>query len=75
MVLLSEEMKRELLQSAASESLGQDLRHLRVNRHNPLIRDGRVEINRVLEFLSSFNEMTNHQPKPFKKINDRNMKL
>lgn len=75
MALLSKKEKEELLRLARSSSLRDDMKHLRENRHNPVIVNGKVDINRLITFLTQFNEFINHKPKPFKKMIDRVMKL
>ncbi len=41
----------------------------------PSERDGKVDADAHIEFLNQFNEFINHEPKPFRKIIDRVMKL
>ncbi|MDO8444639.1 MAG: hypothetical protein Q7T53_00800 [Deltaproteobacteria bacterium] len=42
---------------------------------NPIMVDGRVDGDRLIEFLTGYNEFINHEPKPFKQIKDTMMKL
>ena len=37
--------------------------------------DGKIDMDRLLEFLTEYNEFINHKPKPFKPMVDREMKL
>jgi len=74
-VLLDEEEKKELLRLAGSSSLSEDMRILAANRHNPLLIEGTISPERLLEFLNQFNEFINHQPKPFKPIIEKDMRL
>ncbi len=67
--------KEELLKLAGSASLREDMRYLSAHRHNPLMVDGQVNMDRLLDFLNSYNEFINHEPKPFKPMIDREMKL
>jgi hypothetical protein len=67
--MLSEKEKQE------AESLTLDMRHLREGRHNPCVKNGKVDVDRYIDFLNEYNEFINHQPKPFKPIKDRIMKL
>jgi hypothetical protein len=73
--MLDAKEKRELLRLAGSSSLREDMGHLSAHRHNPLIVDGAVSMDRLLAFLTQFNEFINHRPKPFTPIVDRVMKL
>ena len=36
---------------------------------------GRVDMDRLIEFVTQFNEFINHQPKPFSRMIGREMKL
>lgn len=74
-MIISEDEKRELLRLACSSSLREDMRYLSTHRHNPMIVDGKVNMDRLIEFLNGFNEFINHQSRPFKKIIDRDMRL
>ncbi len=75
MAVLTEQERRELKELAASPSLREDLQTLSRLRSHHFIFAGRVDLDRVVAFLTDFNEMINHQPKPFKKIIDHDMKL
>jgi hypothetical protein len=75
MAVLTEEERRELKELAASPVLREDLQTLSRLRARHFIVDGRVDLDRVMAFLTEFNEMIHHQPKPFKKILDHDMKL
>jgi hypothetical protein len=72
---LTEEERRELKELAASPALREDLRTLARRRARHFFRDGQVDLDLVLAFLTEFNEMINHQPKPFQAILDQDMKL
>ena len=75
MAVLTEEERRELQELAASPALREDLQTLARRRARHFWRDGQVDIDLVLAFLTEFNEMINHQPKPFKAIIDHDMRL
>jgi hypothetical protein len=36
---------------------------------------GKIELDRLIEFLTGFNAFINHEPKPFKPMIDREMRL
>jgi len=73
--MLGEKEKHELLETARSQPIRRDMRHLAANRQNPLLKNGKVDLDRFLEFLNGYNEFINHQPRPFKPMVDRVMKL
>jgi hypothetical protein len=75
MAVLSEEERRELKELATSSSLREDLQTLSRLSCRHFFRDGEVDVDLVVAFFDEFNEMINHQPKPFKPIIDRDMRL
>ena len=72
---LSKSEKEELIALARSSSLKEDTLYLSAHRHNPLIVDGKVDLDRYITFLTEYNEFINHQPKPFKPMVEKIMKL
>lgn len=72
---LTEEERRELKELAVSPALREDLQTLARRRRRHFRRDGQVDLDLVLAFLIEFNEMIDHQPKPFKAIIDAEMRL
>lgn len=46
-----------------------------VNKLNPTLIDGKVDMDKLVDFLTQYNEFINHNPRPFKKIIDKDMKL
>jgi len=72
---LSIKEKEELLALAKSSALKKDMQYLAAHRHNPLIVDGKVDLDRYITFLTEYNEFINHQPKPFKPMVEKIMKL
>lgn len=75
MAKISEEEKMEFLRLAGSSSMREDMECVANQRHNPVIVDGVVDMDRVLDFLTGFNEFINHEPKPFKPMIEREMRL
>jgi hypothetical protein len=69
----SKEAKREI--QSVGEGLAADLEVLRQRRHNPFIKDGRVDVDAYIQFLTQYNEFINHAPKPFRPIVDHDMRL
>jgi hypothetical protein len=74
-VALEQEERQELLRLAKSSTLREDMHRLASSRYNPLLIDGRVDLDRWLVFLNNYNEFINHTPKPFRPMSDRVMKL
>ena len=75
MATISKQEKEEMLRLAASSSLREDMEYLAANRHNPVIINGKIDLDRLIEFLTQFNEFINHKPKLFKQMIDKVMKL
>jgi len=73
--MISELEKDELLRLANSLSMMEDMKYISAHRHNPVVVDGKVDMDRLVTFLTEFNEFINHEPKPFKPIIDRDMRL
>jgi hypothetical protein len=72
---LSIKEKEELVALAKSSSFKEDMQYLAAHRHNPLIVDGKVDLDRYITFVTEYNEFINHQPKPFKPMVEKIMKL
>jgi len=72
---LSIKEQEELLRLSQSSSLQNDMKYITAHRHNPLIVDGKVDLDRFITFLTEYNEFINHKPKPFKPMIDRIMKF
>ena len=75
MAMLSEKEREEMLRLAASSSLRDDMAYLVSHRHNPVLVNGVVDMDRLLDFLNEFNEFINHEPKPFVPMIEKEMKL
>ena len=72
---ISKKEKKELRQGADSALLRKDMQYLADKRFNPLIEGQNINMDRLLVFLTEYNEFINHAPKPFRPIIDRIMKL
>ena len=72
---LSQKTEKELIELAKSESFKRDIEMLRSRWQTPFIKNGEVDIDAYIEFVTQFNEFINHEPKPFKPMIDREMKL
>lgn len=62
MSTIAEQEKRELRRLSRSSSLREDMDHLTTHRHNPMLADGKVDLDRPLDYLTEFNEFINHAP-------------
>jgi len=65
----SDSLKKE------SDSLKKDMEFVASNRHNPFLRNGTVDVDAYVEFVTEYNEFINHRPKPFVPMAGLVMKL
>jgi hypothetical protein len=72
---LSEKSSRELLKLSRSASFRKEMEQVTVGRHNPFIKNGKIDADTYLEFVTQFNAFINHQPKPFRFIIEKEMKI
>ena len=72
---ISEEERNELLESSRSDALRRNMRTVAEGRHNPFVKDGKVDVGAYVRFVCEYNEFINHEPKPFKPMKIREMKL
>ncbi|MBM3246087.1 MAG: hypothetical protein FJZ13_02030 [Candidatus Omnitrophica bacterium] len=73
--MLSKDEKKELKELASSSKLRNDMQAMLKMRHNPFMIDGKVDLDKFLEFLNEYNYFINHNPKIFSKIIDNDMRL
>ena len=66
MPMINKKEKKEWLTVSTSQAFKEDMRYLKENRHNPFIKDGEIDIDTLMEFLTITNEFYNHPQKPFK---------
>lgn len=71
----SPEAEKELIDLARSEDIKKDMETLRLRWETPFIKNGSVDVDGYIEFVTQFNEFINHEPKPFRPIIDRDMRL
>lgn len=72
---LSEKAEKELIELGKSEGLKKDMEMLSSQWQSPFVKNGSVDIDAYIEFVQQFNEFINHEPKPFRPIIDKGMKL
>ncbi|ABQ27437.1 hypothetical protein [Geotalea uraniireducens] len=74
-MMLTDEEKAELRSLAASQSMRADSELLRAASRDPFIVDGKVDCDRVMEFLSEYNSFLNHPVKPCRQFIEKIMLL
>jgi hypothetical protein len=72
---LTEAEKEELLALSRSPKLREDMARVAQSRINPFFVDGKVDADRVIDFLTQYNEFLGHPRKPFAPVIEKNMKL
>jgi len=72
---ISPEAEEELVRLGRSEELRDDMDKLKSSWQSPFIRNGAIDTDLYIEFVSQFNEFINHQPKPFRPMIDKDMRL
>ncbi len=65
----------EFARLAGSSELRRDMAVVERQRHNPFVRDGRVDVEACIEFLCQYNAFINHRRKRFEQIADWDMRL
>ncbi|NTU42661.1 MAG: hypothetical protein HGA78_06335 [Nitrospirales bacterium] len=72
---ISEAAREEMARLAGSEAMRRDMEAVSSGRHNPFLKKGKVDVDAYIEFVTQFNDFINHEPKPFKPMIDRDMRL
>jgi len=72
---VSDKSQKELLKQSKSVAFKKDMDIVTGGRHNPFVKNGRVDVDAYIEFVTQYNEFINHQPKPFRRMIDNDMKL
>jgi hypothetical protein len=72
---LSERAEKELIELSESEELKKDMEMLSLHWRSPFVRNGVVDIDAYIEFVQQFNEFINHEPKPFRPMIEKDMRL
>ena len=75
LTMLSPAAAKEFQELARSESLRTDMETLQRGRLHAFVRDGVVDIDAYLDFVMEFNEFISHEPKPWRQILDKDMRL
>jgi len=74
-VKISKKAEKEFNKFSESYSLRIDMEMVASGKHMPFLKDGKVDADTYIEFVTQFNEFINHTPKPFQKIIDNDMRL
>lgn len=75
MRMFSQAAKKELRELAQSESLRSDMAIVASSRRKFFLNNGEADVDAYTDFVTAFNEFISHEPKPFKQIIDRDMRL
>jgi hypothetical protein len=67
--------EKELVMLGRSEELRDDMDRLKSSWQSPFIRNGMIDVDLYIEFVEQFNEFINHQPKPFRPMIEKDMRL
>jgi hypothetical protein len=73
--MISKKAENELREMAGSLALRRDMETVAKTRHNPFIKDGIVDVDAYLLFVGEYNAFINHEPKPFARMIDKDMRL
>lgn len=73
--MLNQEDKRDLLEMAHSTQIREDYRKMEQHRHNPFLVNGRVDLDKFIDFLNEYNDFFGHKKRQFNKIIDKDMRL
>lgn len=57
------------------QAIKKDLKTMAGCSRNPFMKNGEADVDAYIEFVCDYNEFINHEPKPFRKIIDREMIL
>ena len=72
---ISDKSRQELFKQSKSDILKKDMDTINRQKHNPFLKNGRVDIDAYIEFVTLYNEFINHKPKPFAPMIDNFIKL
>lgn len=72
---LSNTAREELLELSRSQSLRSELKEIASRRHTRFLKEGRVDMDACIEFVTQFNAFMGHAPKRFRRIIERKMIL
>lgn len=67
--------QEKLLKQPQAVAFKKDMEIVTRGRHNPFVKNGRVDVDAYIEFVTQYNDFINHKPKPFRRMIDNDMKL
>ena len=67
--------EKEFLKLSSFDSFRKDMNKIRSQRHNPFFKNGKVDVDAYIDFVTQYNEFINHSPKPFKPIKDDDLRF
>jgi hypothetical protein len=68
---ISGKSRQELFKLSRSDILKKDMNTVNRQKHNPFLKNGRVDIDAYIEFVTLYNEFINYKPKPFVPMTDK----
>ncbi len=72
---LTKQALDEMMELASSEAFKRDMEAISRRVISPFIKDGVIDVDKYIDFVTTFNEFINHQLKPFKPMIEKEMKL
>lgn len=75
MEIFSKAAADEIRELSRSGTLRRDMEALAGGRHNPFVKDGIVDCDAYITFVTGYNEFINHEPKRFVPMVDKDMRL
>ena len=64
-----------MLEMAHSTQIREDYRKMEQHSHNPFLVNGRVDLDKFIDFLNEYNDFFGHKKRQFSKIIDKDMRL
>ena len=75
MATYNNEDHAEILKKVHSSQLRDDFRFLSEHRHNPFLRNGQVDVDAYIQFVTEYNAFISHRPRPFRKMTGNDFRL
>ena len=73
--MISKAAEKELREAARSDVFRTTMHFVADSRHNPFMKNGAVDTEAYILFVSEFNAFINHEPKRFEPMLDSDMRL
>lgn len=75
MTRIPKKEEKEFKKFSEDASLRRDMEIISAQKVNPFFKNGSTDVDAYIEFVTQFNEFINHQPKPFRRIIDRDCRF